>query len=252
MKPPVSQQPRAMKSPVFQQPHQNPVVAFLNRRVADLLAANNRYLDDRRAAQRRASDAILLASRVGVPDAALTPAALDVFGERRRQVEVGWTPEHDDAHADQGTALWARLFPWKPSQNRRDDLVKAGALILAEIERIDRAEERAADTAQRLAALPEEGIDTTDIPEAGPAFFEQATLKPPLWSSWDGLEAPARAQQDASSGMLRFPPGRHRHGYPDRDLYVVEERRDGSTRLVTRLGLADVAARQAIEGVDVE
>jgi hypothetical protein len=33
---------------------------------------------------------------------------------------------------------------WKPSDDRRRDLVKAGALILAEIERIDRATARAA------------------------------------------------------------------------------------------------------------
>ncbi len=97
-------------------------------------------------------------------------ALLDVAAERRRQIEVeGWTPEHDDAHnagamatAAACYALWAsapgaenaywydkreksarELWPWdrqwwKPSDKRRD-LVKAGALILAEIERLDRA-----------------------------------------------------------------------------------------------------------------
>lgn len=90
-------------------------------------------------------------------------AAQDVLAERRRQVEVeGWTPEHDDQHADGQMALAAACYAfaavvpdpegggrppfgwpwdslwWKTTTPRRD-LVKAGALILAEIERLDRA-----------------------------------------------------------------------------------------------------------------
>ena len=92
-------------------------------------------------------------------------AWLDVQAERRRQVEAeGWTPEHDDEHANgemaraaacyalagssapnDGTAalLVSLAWPWdeqwwKPSTARRD-LVKACALALAEIERLDRA-----------------------------------------------------------------------------------------------------------------
>jgi Lar family restriction alleviation protein len=90
-------------------------------------------------------------------------AARDVLDERARQIdEEGWTPEHDDRHAagtlacaaacysfaafhdsyfrDDGSPVgwpWARQW-WKPTNARRD-LVKAGALILAEIERLDRA-----------------------------------------------------------------------------------------------------------------
>lgn len=98
------------------------------------------------------------------PQHAATQAARDVLAERRRQVEAeGWTPEHDDQH-DAGElavaagcyAIWAggtsdvigrfswkNFFPWdwkwwKPSGSRRN-LVKAGALILAEVERLDRA-----------------------------------------------------------------------------------------------------------------
>lgn len=97
-------------------------------------------------------------------------AALDVLAERRRQVEAeGWTPEHDDAHKagslgraggfyalNAGAAMWYGThdtsicdtspdgWPWEPKwwkpANARCDLVKAGALILAEIERLDRAE----------------------------------------------------------------------------------------------------------------
>lgn len=84
-------------------------------------------------------------------------AALDVLLERHRQIDVeGWTPEHDDEH-DGGEMAWAAAcyitatpegfsdylqWPWsaewwKP-RDRRRNLVRAGALLLAEIERLDR------------------------------------------------------------------------------------------------------------------
>lgn len=105
-----------------------------------------------------------------VPQGDMTAALSDVIAERRRQIEVeGWTPEHDDAHKEgslgraggfyalnAGAAMWYGThdtsicdtapdgWPWAPEwwkpANARRDLVKAGALILAEIERIDRAE----------------------------------------------------------------------------------------------------------------
>ena len=90
----------------------------------------------------------------------------EIDAERERQiVSEGWTPEHDDGH-DRGElaraagcyALHAGLperaqvaagyapsdwWPWdtawwKPKDRRRD-LVRAAALIVAEIERLDRA-----------------------------------------------------------------------------------------------------------------
>ncbi|HGM8287340.1 TPA: hypothetical protein ACXI5N_000317 [Pseudomonas aeruginosa] len=99
------------------------------------------------------------------PGNSVPQAWLDVQAERRRQITAeGWTPEHDDEHADgqmaraaacyalagssapnDGTAalLVSLAWPWdeqwwKPSTARRD-LVKACALALAEIERLDRA-----------------------------------------------------------------------------------------------------------------
>lgn len=87
----------------------------------------------------------------------------DIAAERQRQIAAeGWTPEHDDKHVNgelAGAAVcyaltavkhWGALgatkqfWPWspdwwKPNYNRRD-LVKAAALIVAEIERLDRAE----------------------------------------------------------------------------------------------------------------
>lgn len=81
----------------------------------------------------------------------------DVLAERRRQIEAeGWTPEHDGLHSTQELAFAAACYAtadagdpppavwpwhlswWKPADRRRN-LEKAGALILAEIERLDRA-----------------------------------------------------------------------------------------------------------------
>ncbi len=96
-------------------------------------------------------------------------AALDVTAERRRQIEAeGWGNVHDDGHTNfelskaavayaQRAAMvhdvrileeernhvpsiwpWTRAW-WKP-KDRRSDLVRAAALLIAEIERLDRAE----------------------------------------------------------------------------------------------------------------
>lgn len=78
----------------------------------------------------------------------------DIAAERRRQIDVeGWTPEHDDAHGDgemsnaaayyalsgdQHDSIWPWDWKWCKRTTRRRDLVKAGALIVAEIERLDR------------------------------------------------------------------------------------------------------------------
>ncbi|MFF6475980.1 hypothetical protein ACET4O_14705, partial [Pseudomonas aeruginosa] len=107
----------------------------------------------------------IAAMLAAAPGKSVPQAWLDVLAERRRQVEAeGWTPEHDDAHShgqmaraaacyalagssapSDGTAalLVSLAWPWdeqwwKPTSARRD-LVKACALGLAEIERLDRA-----------------------------------------------------------------------------------------------------------------
>lgn len=90
----------------------------------------------------------------------------EIVAERRRQIEIeGWTPDHDDQHdagelagAGAAYALNAAcvLHPfngtpldeppesflfekswWKPKGPRRD-LIRAAALIVAEIEKLDR------------------------------------------------------------------------------------------------------------------
>lgn len=98
-------------------------------------------------------------------EGAMAQALYDLLAERLRQVDdEGWSPEHDDQHAVGELAAaaacychpepcmddtrgvpfswpWVRRW-WKPTDRRRD-LVKAGALILAEIERLDRIEREA-------------------------------------------------------------------------------------------------------------
>jgi hypothetical protein len=93
----------------------------------------------------------------------LASVVAEIEAERRRQIETeGWTPRHDDEHSEgdlaQAAACYARsaanpglyhranvptgwpwdAFWWKPTDQRRD-LIKAAALIVAEIERLDRA-----------------------------------------------------------------------------------------------------------------
>ncbi len=118
--------------------------------------------------------ALLAASSVGIETKATpeqTRALDDVTAERRRQIEEeGWIPERDDrysrgefeasdlAYAAAAYALgrwgytveaagidqvnipiWPWEYRWWKPTTQRANLVKAGALILADIERIDRA-----------------------------------------------------------------------------------------------------------------
>ena len=100
----------------------------------------------------------------------MSKAIDDIAAERQRQIDQeGWTPEHDDHHDASEMALVAasycysaaqvdeeawthdkqRHLPewpweqhwWKP-KSPREDLVRAGALIAAEIDRLDRAANR--------------------------------------------------------------------------------------------------------------
>lgn len=140
-----------------------------HRRIAELeeaeqkLCAANVTLDARaELAERRLAE---MESRT------VTAAAADVLAERQRQVTAeGWSPKHDDQYKNTELAFAASCYafhaaaaswdleddgipydshpvpkqwPWDPSwwkpTDARRDLVKAGALILAEIDRIDRA-----------------------------------------------------------------------------------------------------------------
>jgi len=107
----------------------------------------------------------------GLVGALESDAIRDIRAERQRQIDKeGWTPEHDDDHGDGEMAAAAGLYAleaarpigqlgvrigplmldnviaeywpwaqswWKP-KDARSNLVRAGALIVAEIERLDR------------------------------------------------------------------------------------------------------------------
>ena len=81
-------------------------------------------------------------------------AVFDVLVERRRQVEVEKLgPAHDDDEHPNGqladaagcyiagaAANWPWNIKWWKPKSRRRDLVRAAALLIAEIERLDRAD----------------------------------------------------------------------------------------------------------------
>jgi hypothetical protein len=142
----------------------NPTLAYVNHSALELaLDALDELPDDRpgytMSGAMRAEWALrYLFENSTTP---LTAAAHDVLAERQRQIaSEGWTPEHDDTHADgslseaaacyamgdveasadnETVAIWPwSLEWWKPEGGRRRMLIKAGALILAEIERLDR------------------------------------------------------------------------------------------------------------------
>lgn len=116
------------------------------------------------------ADAINALASSSPKQSALSQAIGDVIAERQRQVTAeGWTPAHDDQHRNNDLAFAASCYafhaaaaswdmeddgipydshpapknwPWEPEwwkpKSARRDLVKAGALILAEIDRLDR------------------------------------------------------------------------------------------------------------------
>ncbi len=134
-----------------------------------------------------------------VQDVEDSPATKAIAAERARQIEVeAWTPEHDDAHAKGELLLAAKAYfahatdralsipdgeragipfvwPWdkkwwKPKTPRKD-LIRAGALALAEIERIKRlyhvrAEHRYIDAEAhyRLIVAELERLDSAAAP----------------------------------------------------------------------------------------
>lgn len=97
--------------------------------------------------------------------APLSQAMIDVMDERRRQITgEGWTPAHDDTHEPDSlsraaaayalpelyrtmrissaqtvvSTLWPFEWRWWKPKDRRADKVRAAALLIADIERMDR------------------------------------------------------------------------------------------------------------------
>ncbi|HFX0794048.1 TPA: hypothetical protein ACID0C_001841 [Pseudomonas aeruginosa] len=99
----------------------------------------------------------LLSILAAAPGKEVPQAWIDVQEERRRQITAeGWTPEHDDLYCaaelpraaaayilnganDEAPAIWPFVAKWWKPRDARSNYVRAGALILAEIERLDRA-----------------------------------------------------------------------------------------------------------------
>lgn len=93
--------------------------------------------------------------------ASISPGTELIAAERRRQITAeGWTPQHDDRHSHgelakaaacylSAPSVWSPHLPkgwpwepqgWKPTPaDRVRELVKAGALVAAEIDRLNRA-----------------------------------------------------------------------------------------------------------------
>lgn len=115
----------------------------------------------------------------------------EIADERRRQIEAeGWTPAHDDEHAQGELARAAACYAlagndtagrekasasrapecwpfetkwWKPRGQRRN-LIRAAALIVAEIERIDR---QALQKSTRAAIAGPKESDAVAVREGG-------------------------------------------------------------------------------------
>ncbi|KAF1053091.1 MAG: hypothetical protein GAK34_01096 [Delftia tsuruhatensis] len=124
-----------------------------------------RYYSDALSTVESALLAAPAAPAVDAPAKVLSQAARDVLAERRRQIDVeGWTPEHDDEHRDGAMSIAAACYTlaqlpgarpyafhtsylwtwtgwgaqWFKPRDRRHNLVKAAALNIAELERLDR------------------------------------------------------------------------------------------------------------------
>lgn len=125
-------------------------------------------VEDAKAAAQDHYDASILSCLAPAQSEALR----DVVAERERQITAeGWTPQNDDAYQTgdlanaaaryampapmmdrdrTAPAIWPWAASWWKPTNRRRNLVKAGALILAEIERLDRAPKAEALTDRQL------------------------------------------------------------------------------------------------------
>jgi hypothetical protein len=134
-----------------------------------------------------------LRAALAAPSVPPGPGAALIAAERQRQIEQeGWTPEHDEHHrhgelaeaavcyAYASLGQWHRSIPnlwpwdaswWKPSADPCRNLAKAGALIAAEIDRLNPAAALDAGQAPPEPAADENGetcmtcSDDEDEPE---------------------------------------------------------------------------------------
>lgn len=163
-----------------------------------------------------------------------------VLAERERQIaQEGWTPEHDDRH-DGGELLRAGVlyflrgkygpdfltydddgspigWPWEPEwwkpKDRQRDLVRAGALCLAEEARINRvrglAEGAHYPPARHKLALILEALAAAPQPPAMGEPVALAALKRIRAAAFQGILTPdlcANITMDAIAQVERQPP----------------------------------------------
>ena len=120
------------------------------------------YLADQWPGAYRTFYAIAVGSAAAAPTVKaeqVSAAARDVLAERQRQINIeAWTPAHDDLYCaaelpraaaayilnganDDAPYIWPFAAKWWKPKDARANYVRAAALILAEIERLDRAEQ---------------------------------------------------------------------------------------------------------------
>lgn len=165
--------------PIWRQPvyEVEQLLEELQSEVARLKADMRGLLADRETHRKQLAESLGKPAQPVEVQLLATKAAQDVLAERRRQVEeVGCTHEHDDGHVNDELAALSTFYAmpdatrdWDASStsygktlgeailphrwigtpgDRRCELVKAGALILAEIERLDRAAHNIKATSQ--------------------------------------------------------------------------------------------------------
>lgn len=157
--------------------------ASLRRELDEVLVDRQRWFDAAQHNAEVAEQRLATAPATAVESA--TGGVALIAAERQRQMDKeGWTPQHDDEHGDLGLAMAATCyldlnrFPahWPFEQEAfkprgyLDNLVRADALVAAEIDRVTRATPAApapAPTAQPATQGPE---TLADDPAAVHAF----------------------------------------------------------------------------------
>ncbi|WP_319568357.1 hypothetical protein [Cohaesibacter marisflavi] len=206
-----------------------------------------------------------------------TPAgSLAIVSERLRQIEAeGWTAAHDDEY-DNFELVWAGItyahhasirndrerdrtrpsgWPWADSwwkpEDRRRDLVKAGALIAAEIDRLDRAAKKGTLSEGKSEAatfqLPPDAKVTLSLGELPSIAREPGARRLPVlkdvpeveWSEPENLEL-VLDEDGVKRWMLSTRDGQVRVGHDGLVLEMRAEHYKAGTKLCLEEPLEDL------------
>ena len=172
-------------------------------------------------------DELINSARTGQPNGTepmLSDGPLaEIAAERRRQIEAeGWSPAHDDQHAgamamagacyailgagfgNTAADIARQLWPWdaaayKPKDPRRN-LVRAGALLVAELDRLDRdaggftQETWTAEVVDYVKGLSDDWTDAKARSYADSLFHNNCVARTGRWP--DPIEAVEEDRQD--------------------------------------------------------